>query len=122
MMVAMAADGGVADEGFDGIMRIGPGSLGPFSMDDDLDALFARLAEQPLPRRLNALEAGVGRSLGSAHATVAAPLRYAAVGLALVAGLGVGGSAAVLRQRPALAADLSGGAGFAPSSLLDATS
>lgn len=91
-------------------------------MDDDLDASFARLAEQPLPIALNGLEAAVGRSLRGARATVAAPLRYAAVGLALVSGLGVGGSAAALRQQPALAADLSGGVALAPSSLLDGSS
>lgn len=88
-------------------------------MDDELNALIARLAEQPLPRRLDGLEIGAVRSLGSARGAAAAQWRYAAVGLALVAGLGIGGSAAALRHPPALAADLSGGAGLAPSSLLD---
>ena len=90
-------------------------------MNDDLDALFARLAQQPLPHRLGGLEAGVTNGLRGAGATIAAPWRYAAVGLALVAGVGAGGSAAALRQTPALAADLSGGIGLAPSSLLDAS-
>ena len=90
-------------------------------MNDDLDALFARLARQPLPRRLGGLEASVTNGLRGAGATIAAPWRYAAVGLALVAGVGAGGSAAALRERPALAADLSGGIGLAPSSLLGAS-
>ena len=90
-------------------------------MDDDLDELLTRLTGQPLPLRLNGLEAGVRRSVREERATVTASWRYAAIGLALVAGVGVGGSAAALRQRPALAADLSGGVGLAPSSLLDAS-
>lgn len=90
-------------------------------MHDDLDTMFARLAKQPLPPRLNGLEAGVGRTLRRERAPVTGSWRYAAVGLALVAGVGLGGSAAALRKTPALAADLSGGIGLAPSSLLDAS-
>jgi len=88
-------------------------------MHDDLDQMFARLSEQPLPLRLNGLEAGVSRSLREQSAPAAASWRYAAIGIALVAGVGVGGSGTALQQAPALAADLSGGIGLAPSSLLD---
>jgi hypothetical protein len=88
-------------------------------MNDDLDGLIRRLATQPLPLRLQGLEAQVQRSLERAPRPAAGPSwRYAAVGLALVAGLGVGATAATLRQTPLLAADLSGGARLAPSSLL----
>lgn len=90
-------------------------------MHDDLDAKFNRLAEQPLPLRLNGLEAGVGRMLRGERAAASGAWRFAAVGIALVAGLGVGGSAATFQQKPSLAADLSGGLGLAPSTLLDAS-
>ncbi len=90
-------------------------------MHDDLEGLLARLAAQPVPLRLNGMEARVGQSIRRERTTPALPWRYAAVGLALVAGVGIGGSAAAVRQPPAGAADLSGGIGFAPSSLLDAS-
>lgn len=88
-------------------------------MHDDLDGLLARLAAQPVPPRLNGLEARVCQSTHKGGATPGATWRYAAVGLALLAGVGIGGSAAADRQRPAAAADLLGGVGFAPSTLLD---
>ena len=88
-------------------------------MDDDLDGRFALLAAQPLPPRLQGLELQVQHRLEGRHKARPNPaLRYAAVGLALVAGLGVGATAATLRQAPPLATDLSGGAQLAPSSLL----
>ncbi len=88
-------------------------------MNDDLDRLFARLAALPLPLRLQGLEVQVQRGLaGQPLAWTRPSWRYAAVGLALVAGLGVGATAAFLSQAPLLAADLSGGAQLAPSSLL----
>lgn len=90
-------------------------------MHDDLDAIIARLAVQPLPLRLNGLEAGVARRLRGDRAAPLGAWRYAAVGLALVAGLGVGGAAATFSQTPMLAADLSGGLVLAPSTLLDAS-
>lgn len=90
-------------------------------MHDDLDGLFARLAAQPAPLRLNGLEARVGQSIRRERTIPGWASRYAAVGLALVAGVGIGGSAAAVRQPPAAVADLSGGIGFAPSSLLDAS-
>lgn len=90
-------------------------------MHHDLDGLLARLAAQPLPLRLNGLEARVGQSIRRERTTPGPAWRFGAVGLALVAGVGIGGSAAAVRQPPAAAADLSGGIGFAPSSLLDAS-
>lgn len=89
-------------------------------MNDDLDGLIARLAAQPLPLRLHGLEAQVQRGLKEPRrpAATRSSWRYGAVGLALVAGLGVGAAAATLRQTPLLAADLSGGSRLAPSSLL----
>ena len=91
-------------------------------MHDDLDGLLARLAAQPVPPRLNGLEARVGQSIRRERTAPGPAWRYAAVGIALAAGVGIGGTAAAVRQpRMEAAADLSGGIGFAPSSLLDAT-
>jgi len=88
-------------------------------MNDDLDRRFALLAAQPLPGRLQGLEVQVQHRLKGGLSAGARPSwRYAAVGVALAAGLGVGATAAVLRQEPLLATDLSGGAQLAPSSLL----
>lgn len=87
-------------------------------MNDDLDKLIARLAAQPLPLRLQGLEAQVQRSLEGRRTAAGPSWRYAAIGVALTAGLGVGATAATLRHEPLLAADLSGGARLAPSSLL----
>lgn len=88
-------------------------------MNHDLDAQLVRLAAQPLPLRLQGLEAQVLRSLERPRrAATRASWRYAAVGLALVAGMGVGATAATLRHAPLLAADLSAGSRLAPSSLL----
>ena len=89
-------------------------------MQDDLERRLARLATQPLPLRLNGMEARVRQGFRRARTTPGPIWRYAAVGLALVAGVGIGGSAAAVRQ-PSVAADLSGGIGLAPSSLLDAS-
>ncbi len=89
-------------------------------MQDNLERRLARLATQPLPLRLNGLEVRVEWSVRRARTTPGPIWRYAAVGLALVAGVGIGGSAAAVRQ-PWSVADLSGGIGLAPSSLLDAS-
>lgn len=90
-------------------------------MDDELDAMFVRLANQPLPPRLQQLEARVrGALMEGSRAATARSWRYAAVGLALVAGVSVGGSTAALRERP-VSADLSGGVRLAPSTLLGAS-
>jgi hypothetical protein len=88
-------------------------------MNHDLEAKLVRLATQPLPLRLHGLEAHVLRSLESPRrATARTSWRYAAVGLALVTGMGVGATAPTLRHAPLLAADLSAGSRLAPSSLL----
>lgn len=89
-------------------------------MHDDLDGLLARLAGQPVPLRMNGMEARVRQGIFRKRTTEGPTWRYAAVGLALVAGVGIGGSAAAFQEPPA-AADLSGAIGFAPSTLLDAS-
>lgn len=89
-------------------------------MRDDLDGQLARLAAQPTPLHLNGLEARVGQSIRGERTASGLKRRYAAIGIALVAGVGIGSSAAADRHGPR-AADLSGGIGFAPSSLLDAS-
>ena len=90
-------------------------------MHDNLDGLLARLAAQPASPRLNGLEARVRQSIVRTGAAPKASWRYASVGLALAVGVWMGGASVALRQSPAMTADLSGGIGFAPSSLLDAS-
>lgn len=91
-------------------------------MDTNLDDLITRLARQPLPRRLEQVEAAVAQAIHKQVAPV--PMgswRLAATGLALALGIGVGTSAASVSDRPAIAADLTAGVQLAPSSLLDAS-
>lgn len=88
-------------------------------MKDDLDPWFAKLARQPMPSRLDTLEADVLRSLGRAAPVPLRSWRFAATGLALALGLGVGTSAASMRDQPSLSADLTASDRLAPSSLLD---
>lgn len=88
-------------------------------MIDDLDTSFERLRRQPIPSRLDRLEVDVALSIRLAAPVHPRPLRFAATGVALVLGVGVGASAASLRDQPALAADLTAGVRLAPSSLLD---
>ena len=90
-------------------------------MHDNLDGLLARLAAQSASPRLNGLEARVRQSIARTGAAPRASWRYASVGLALAAGVWMGGASVALRQSPSTTADLSGGIGFAPSSLLDAS-
>lgn len=90
-------------------------------MTDDIDQMLRQLADEPVPARLDQLETDVmGRIVSSGVNTAVAPLwRVAAVGIALVVGLGVGGSSAVaLNSAPAGFADSIAGANLAPSSLL----
>lgn len=90
-------------------------------MDQDLDRLLERLRGQPVPERVSHLEADVVRRIRAERPALATtPVwRTAAVGLALAAGLGVGGGAvAVGARNPPLGQDLVNGAGLAPSSLL----
>ena len=89
-------------------------------MHDNLDDLLARLAAQSASPRLHGLEARVRQGIARAGAAPGSSWRYASVGLALAVGIWMGGASVALRQLPATTADLSGGIGFAPSSLLDA--
>lgn len=88
-------------------------------MKDDLDTWFERLGRQPLPSRLDRLEVDVAQSLRRAAPIQLRSWRFAATGVALALGVGVGTSAASLRDQQALAADLTAGVRLAPSSLLD---
>lgn len=88
-------------------------------MEDDLDTWFERLERQPLPNRLDRLEVDVAQSIRRVTPVQLRSWRVAATGVALALGVGVGTSAASLRDQPALAADLTAGVRLAPSSLLD---
>ena len=88
-------------------------------MNVNLDAGLERLAQQPLPTRLDLLEVDVVRRLVRAAPLPLGSWRFAATGIALAVGVGVGASAASLRDQPALALDLTVGVRLAPSSLLD---
>ena len=90
-------------------------------MHDNLDGLLARLAAHPASPRLYGLEARVRQSIAKSSAAPGVSWRYASVGLALAVGVWMGGASVALRPSPATTADLSGGIGFAPSSLLDAS-
>lgn len=88
-------------------------------MKDDLDTWFERLGQQPTPSRLDRLEVDVAQRLRRAAPVQLRSWRFAATGAALALGVGVGTSAASLRDQPALAPDLTAGVRLAPSSLLD---
>ena len=90
-------------------------------MHDTLDSHLARLAAQPVSPRLIGLEARVRQRIGRTSAAPRSSWRYASVGLALVTGVWMGGASVASQHPPAAIADLSGGIGFAPSSLLDAS-
>ena len=68
-------------------------------MSERLDELVARLAASPMDRSLDDLDDEIGRSIADRriHARTSAalaPVRVAAVGLALVMGIAVGGAVA----------------------------
>lgn len=89
-------------------------------MKNTLDGLVTRLAQQPLPPRLGQLEIAVARSITKRVAPVPVlPWRFAATGIALALGVGVGSSAASLPDPPTFPADLTASVRLAPSSLLD---
>lgn len=90
-------------------------------MNDDLDDLLTQLAAQPVSPRLNGLEPRVRQSIARTTVPLKASWRYASIGVALVVGIWIGGVSVALRPSPATTADLSGGIGLAPSSLLDAS-
>lgn len=88
-------------------------------MDDDLDRLLDRLRRQPAPDELRRLEADLLRRIEAARPVTTPAWRTAAVGLALAAGLGVGGAAAAVTDGDRrFGPELAGGARLAPSALL----
>ena len=88
-------------------------------MRQDLDRMIERLRSQPPPGRLGRLETDLARRMSSPRPAAATPAwRSVAVGMALVAGVGVGGSAAALNGKRPQAHDVLNGAQLAPSTLL----
>jgi len=88
-------------------------------MMQDLDRMFERLSNQPVPARLNRLEVDLARQMSPPRAVAAAlAWRSVAVSLALAAGLGIGGSAAAWNGARAQSHDFLSGAQLAPSTLL----
>lgn len=88
-------------------------------MRQDLNRMLERLGSQKLPERLGRLETDLTRRMRPPRALAATPVwRSAAIGLALVAGVGVGGSAAALNGNRPQAHDVLNGARLAPSTLL----
>jgi hypothetical protein len=93
-------------------------------MVDEIDRLLRQLADAPPPVGLDLLEADVMRRIASSRVetAIASPWRYAAVGIALLVGIGFGASSTVALQAKTqgLAQSISG-AELAPSSLLAAS-
>ena len=88
-------------------------------MTQDLDRMLEQLSSQPVPERLSRLEVDVARQISRPRAIAATPAwRSLAVSLALVAGLGIGGSAAAWNGGRAQPDDFLSGARLAPSALL----
>lgn len=92
-------------------------------MTQDLDRMLERLSRQPVPERLSRLEVDLARRISPPRAMAATPAwRSVAISLALVAGLGIGGSAAAWNgaraQSDAKSDDFLSGARLAPAALL----
>ena len=88
-------------------------------MPDDLDRLLDQLGDAAAAERLDRLEADVALQIsGSRQGATETPWRVAAVGIALVAGLSVGGTADEVRGSTSTA-PLFDGAQLAPSALLN---
>lgn len=90
-------------------------------MIDDMDRLLGQLADAPLPGSLDQIEADVLHRITASRAeTLVAPSwQVAAVGFALIAGIGVGASSGVaVRDTPGSLAHAVSGSDLAPSSLL----
>lgn len=92
-------------------------------MTHDLDRMLERLSNQPVPARLGRLEVDLARQIGRPRVVAATPAwRSVAVSLALVAGMGIGGSAAAWNgaraQSHIQSDDFLSGARLAPSALL----
>lgn len=84
----------------------------------DLDRMLERLNEQPIPERLGRLEIDLARHMRRPKDVAAAPAwRSVAIGMALAAGLGIGGSAAAWNGARDQS-DFLSGAQLAPSALL----
>lgn len=94
-------------------------------MSERLDELINRLAACPADRSLDGLEVELGRSIAARRRDAGmlaalAPVRVAAVGLALAMGLTAGGAvAASVVLTPQHYASFSSEANLAPSSLLE---
>lgn len=93
-------------------------------MSDNMDRLLRSMTEAPLHGGLDRLESDVQRRIASSRieAHVAPSWRYAAVGVALVVGVGFGASSAIaIRGATVGLAHYVSGADLAPSSLLAAS-
>ena len=94
-------------------------------MSDRLDELVGRLAGSPTDRRLDGLEAEIGRNIllrrrDARATTLMAPVQVASIGLALAMGITAGGAAAtatILVPQPL--GVFSSSAHLAPSSMLE---
>ena len=90
-------------------------------MTDRLNSLLTQLRDQDLDRELGAVEYDVRRRIAHERSARAglAPVRIAAVGIALVLGTGVGGltaASAVAAPKPSIFASADA---LAPSTLLE---
>jgi hypothetical protein len=94
-------------------------------MTDRLDERLARLAAEPTLRRLDGLEAEVGRGIASrrreaAASAALAPIRIASVGLALALGITAGSATATAAiLAPRTYGTFSPAVHLAPSTLLE---
>jgi hypothetical protein len=94
-------------------------------MSERLDDLVARLAATPVDRPLDDLEAEIGRRIliqrrDARAAAAMAPVRVAAVGLALAMGVTAGGAVATAAiSGPHAYGTFSSSANLAPSTLLE---
>jgi hypothetical protein len=94
-------------------------------MSDRLDVQIARLADEPIPGRLDGLEAEVARSIAArqrdaAASAALAPVRLASVGLALALGVTAGSAVATAAVfSPRTYGTFSASAHLAPSTLLE---
>ena len=90
-------------------------------MNDGLDSLLAQLRDQALDRELSAVEHDVRRLIAHDRSASAgfAPVRLAAVGIALVLGTGVGGLTAASALAAPRSSIFASADALAPSSLLE---
>ena len=90
-------------------------------MNDRLDSLLTQLRDQALDRELSAVEYDVRRLIAHDRSASAglAPVRLAAVGIALVLGTGVGGLTAASALAAPRSSIFASADALAPSSLLE---